>query len=131
MSILARVEAIKAALGLPENIVGALPILGAATLAMGIELGECATLPTMVQALEEALGLQPAITAQASAAPAAPSSNRAAAPPAAATSAAGAAPTSASSSETRGERPAPSTTGGSSSDDFLPPSSASNQHSRF
>ena len=49
---------------------GALPIVGMANLAMGIELDECATLPTMVQkeAGGSALGLQPTTTAQASAA---------------------------------------------------------------
>ena len=36
----ARVAAIKAELGLPESLVGALPIVGAANLAMGMEL-EC------------------------------------------------------------------------------------------
>ena len=57
----ARVAAIKAELGLPESLVGALPIVGAANLAMGMELDESATLPTIVQKLEAALGLQPSI----------------------------------------------------------------------
>ena len=43
------VAAIKAELGLPESLVDALPIVGAANLAMGMELDESATLPTMVQ----------------------------------------------------------------------------------
>ena len=64
------VAAIKAELGLPENLVGALPIVGAANLAMGMELDESATLPTMVQKLEAALGLQPSTAAAATAAPA-------------------------------------------------------------
>ena len=66
----ARVAAIKAELGLPESLVGALPIVGAANLAMGMELDESATLPTMVQKLEAALGLQPSTAAAATAAPA-------------------------------------------------------------
>ena len=39
-AFLARVAAIKTELGLPESLVGALPIVGAANLAMGMEL-EC------------------------------------------------------------------------------------------
>ena len=35
MGLVPRVNAIKAALGLPESVVGALPIVGAAWLAMG------------------------------------------------------------------------------------------------
>ena len=66
----ARVAAIKAELGLPESLVGALPIVGAANLAMGMELDESATLPTMVQKLEAALGLQPSTAEAATAAPA-------------------------------------------------------------
>ena len=66
----ARVAAIKAELGLPESLVGALPIVGAANLTMGMELDESATLPTMVQKLEAALGLQPSAAAAATAAPA-------------------------------------------------------------
>ena len=42
---------------------GALPIVGAANLAMGMELDESATLPTMVQKIEAALGLQPSTAA--------------------------------------------------------------------
>ena len=66
----ARVAAIKAELGLPESLVGALPIVGAANLTMGTELDKSATLPTMVQKLEAALGLQPSTAAAATAAPA-------------------------------------------------------------
>ena len=66
----ARVAAIKAELGLPESLVGALPIVGAANLTMGMKLDESATLPTMVQKLEAALGLQPSTAAAATAAPA-------------------------------------------------------------
>ena len=72
MSLLGRVDAIKAALGLPESIVGALPIVAAANLAMGIEPDACATLPAMVEKLEGVLGLQPlpATVPRAGAAPA-------------------------------------------------------------
>ena len=70
MSLLGRGDAIKAALGLPESIVGALPIVGAANLALGIVPGECATLQTMLEKLEVTLGLQP--TPPAGVAPAAP-----------------------------------------------------------
>ena len=59
----ARVAAIKAELGLPESLEGALPIVGAANLVMGMELDESATLPTMVQKIEAALGLQPSTAA--------------------------------------------------------------------
>ena len=60
----------EAELGLPESLVGALPIVGAANLAMRMELDESATLPTMVKKLEAALGLQPSTAAAATAAPA-------------------------------------------------------------
>jgi hypothetical protein len=46
--MLARVEAIKAALGLPPSIVGAIPIVGAASVALGIDVAETAKLPEMV-----------------------------------------------------------------------------------
>eukprot|EP00966_Prymnesium_polylepis_P173498 4013885-Prymnesium_polylepis.1 len=44
-AMLTRVEAIKAALGLPPSVVGAIPMVGAATLALGIEPSETAKLP--------------------------------------------------------------------------------------
>ena len=40
MGLVPRVNAIKAALGLPESVVGALPIVGAAWLAMGFPTDE-------------------------------------------------------------------------------------------
>ena len=62
--VLERVAAISAALGLPENVVGALPIVAAANLAMGIVPDENAALPAMVDCIKRALGLvQPATTA--------------------------------------------------------------------
>ena len=39
--MLERVAAIKAALGLPTEVVGALPIVAAANIAMGIQPDEC------------------------------------------------------------------------------------------
>ena len=51
MGLVPRVNAIKAALGLPESVVGdvvgALPIVGAASFAMGFPTDEGATLPQM------------------------------------------------------------------------------------
>ena len=47
MGLVPRVNAINAALGLPESVVGALPIVGAAWLAMGFPTDEGATLPQM------------------------------------------------------------------------------------
>ena len=43
-SNVARVEAIKAALGLPPSVVGAIPIVGAASMALGIDAAETAKL---------------------------------------------------------------------------------------
>jgi hypothetical protein len=97
-SIVARVHAIKAALGLPESVDGALPIVGAANIAMGIEPGENATLPMMIQVLEGAIGLQTAATA---ATAAADTSTAAAAD-------SPAAPAPAKPSTSRGKQPAPS-----------------------
>ena len=82
--MLARVEAIKAALGLPPSVVGAIPIVGAASVALGIDYAETAKLPEMVTEIETTLGLS--ASAPATAADATP----AAAAPAAAAPAAGA-----------------------------------------
>jgi hypothetical protein len=57
------VEAIKSTLGLPENIVGALPIVGAANSVMGIVPEPGSTLPAMVDVLVQALGLATAAPA--------------------------------------------------------------------
>ena len=54
--MLARVEAIKAALGLPPSV-GAIPIVGAASMALGIDAAETAKLPEMVSEIENVLGL--------------------------------------------------------------------------
>ena len=112
MSLLGRVDAIKAALGLPESIVGALPIVAAANLAMGIEPDACATLPAMVEKLEGVLGLQPlpATVPRAGAAPA---------------QCAATTPARSSSSTAPGGRSAPMRAGSASSapSRFLPPTS--------
>ena len=50
--MLARVEAIKAALGLPPSVVGAIPIVGAASVALGIDVAETAKLPEMVTEID-------------------------------------------------------------------------------
>ena len=121
-AFLTRVVAIKAELGLPESLVGALPIVGAANLAMGMELDESATLPTMVQKLEAALGLQPS-TAAAAAAPAPAPAAPAAVQRVATT------PSRSSSSTAPGGRSAPrcAMSSGSAPGDFLPPTPASLQ----
>ena len=54
--MLARVEAIKAALGLPPSV-GAIPIVGAASMAIGIDAAETAKLPEMVSEIGNVLGL--------------------------------------------------------------------------
>ena len=51
------VAAIKNELGLPEPLVGALPILGAANVMMGIEPEAGATLPAMAAVLMEQIGI--------------------------------------------------------------------------
>ena len=50
--MLARVEAIKAALGLPPSVVGVIPIVGAASVALGIDVAETAKLPEMVTEID-------------------------------------------------------------------------------
>ena len=115
--MLARVEAIKAALGLPPSVVGAIPIMGAASVALGIDVAPTAKLPAMVSEIETALGL-PASPAATEAVPTA-----AAAAPAAAAPAAAAPAATASKKASNATNKAGSSAGGSSSsaaESFLP-----------
>ena len=73
MSFIAKVAAIKDALGLPCDILGALPIVTAANALMGIVLEPSTPLPSMVDELCAALVLRE-LTPTATAAPAAASS---------------------------------------------------------